>query len=158
MQFKPALLGLVLAMALPACTIDLTVNDQQWVGSDLSEEDRILSVLTSQQAAWNAGDIDGFMEGYWVSPDLRFASGGTVTYGWQATRDRYHANYADRSIMGTLEFSNLEVDLIDDDAAIVHGAWALARVDDRPSGLFTLVLKDLDGDWKIVSDTTTSAD
>lgn len=158
MQFKPALLGLALAMTLPACTIDLTVNDQQWVGSDLSEEDRILSVLTSQQAAWNAGDIDGFMEGYWVSPDLRFASGGTVTYGWQATRDRYHANYADRSIMGTLEFSNLEVVLIDDDAAIVHGAWALARADDRPAGLFTLVLKDLDGDWKIVSDTTTSAD
>ena len=158
MQFKPVLLGLVLAMALPACTIDLTVNDQQWVGSDRSEEDRILSVLSSQQAAWNAGDIDGFMEGYWVSPDLRFASGGTVTYGWQATRDRYHANYADRSIMGTLEFSNLEVDLIDDGAAIVHGAWALARADDRPAGLFTLVLKDLDGDWKIVSDTTTSAD
>ncbi|MEO1659943.1 MAG: DUF4440 domain-containing protein [Pseudomonadota bacterium] len=158
MQLKPALLGFALLLATPACTVNLQVNDQQFLGSDVSEEDRILTVLSTQQAAWNDGDIDGFMQGYWVSPDLRFASGGTVTYGWQATRDRYHQNYADRSIMGQLEFSNLEVDLLDDDAAIVHGAWALERAEDRPSGLFTLVLKDLEGGWKIVSDTTTSAD
>ncbi|MEL6859763.1 MAG: DUF4440 domain-containing protein [Pseudomonadota bacterium] len=158
MQLKPALLGFALLLAAPACTVNLQVNDQQFLGSDVSEEDRILTVLSTQQAAWNDGDIDGFMQGYWVSPELRFASGGTVTYGWQATRDRYHQNYADRSIMGQLEFSNLEVDLLDDDAAIVHGAWALERAEDRPSGLFTLVLKDLEGGWKIVSDTTTSAD
>lgn len=158
MQFKPALIGLVLLLATPACTVNLLVNEHQLLGSDITEEDRILSVLTTQQAAWNTGDIDGFMQGYWVSPELRFASGGTVTYGWQATRDRYHARYTDRAIMGELDFSDLQVDLIDDDAAIVHGAWALERAGDRPSGLFTLVLKDVDGDWKIVSDTTTSAE
>lgn len=158
MQFKPALIGLVLLLATPACTVNLLVNEHQLLGSDITEEDRILSVLMTQQAAWNTGDIDGFMQGYWVSPELRFASGGAVTYGWQATRDRYHARYTDRAIMGELDFSDLQVDLIDDDAAIVHGAWALERAGDRPSGLFTLVLKDVDGDWKIVSDTTTSAE
>ena len=60
--------------------------------------------------------------------------------------------------MGTLTFSDLEVDLISADAAIVYGGWALQREEDRPSGLFTLVFKRMDAGWKIVSDTTTSAD
>ena len=98
------------------------------------------------------------MQGYWVSDDLRFASGGTVTRGWQATSDRYHSNYSDRTLMGELTFDGLEVNMLSDDAAVVHGAWALQRENDRPSGLFTLVFQELDGEWKIVSDTTTSAD
>ena len=60
--------------------------------------------------------------------------------------------------MGDLSFSELEVKMLSDDAAVVHGAWALARAEDNPSGLFTLVFREMDGGWKIVSDTTTSAD
>lgn len=158
MQSKTLLAIALLACALPACAVNVNVNDTQLMGSAETDEDRILSVLTLQQAAWNAGDIDTFMDGYWPSPELRFASGGSVTTGWQETRDRYHANYSDRSLMGTLSFSDLEVDMLSADAAIVHGAWALVRSKDKPSGLFTLVFRDLDGGWKIVSDTTTSAD
>lgn len=158
MQLRFVLASLCLAFAAPACTVNLNVNDQQLLGSEETDEDRIRDVLETQQAAWNTGDIDGFMQGYWQSSDLRFASGGTVTTGWQATRDRYHTNYSDRSLMGDLSFENIEVLLLSDDAAVVHGAWALERASDRPSGLFTLIFKTVDGDWKIVSDTTTSAD
>lgn len=157
MQLKTLLIGAAIA-AMPACSVNLNVNETQLLGSSETDENRIETVLMTQQAAWNAGDIDGFMDGYWVSPDLRFASGGTVTTGWQATRDRYHARYSDRSIMGTLVFSDLDIAVLSSDAAIVHGAWALERDADRPSGLFTLVLREKEGEWVIVSDTTTSAD
>ena len=158
MQYKSVLFGLALFGLLPGCTVNLNVNDTQLLGSERSERDSITNVLMAQQAAWNAGDIDAFMAGYWQSPDLRFASGGSVTRGWQATRDRYHARYSDRSIMGMLSFDQLEVVELSDDAAIVHGAWLLTRENDAPSGLFTLVFRKIDGAWLIVSDTTTSAD
>ncbi|MEP1144864.1 MAG: DUF4440 domain-containing protein [Henriciella sp.] len=158
MQLRSLLLGSVLAIAVSACTVDLTVNDNQLLGSGLSEEDKILAVMADQETAWNTGDIDGFMQGYWESADLRFASGGSVTKGWEETRTRYHSNYSDRAKMGNLSFDELYVQMLGSDAAVVHGAWALQRDTDQPSGLFTLVFKQIDGSWKIVSDTTTSAD
>ena len=92
MQSKTLLAIALVACALPACAVNVNVNDTQLIGSAETDEDRILSVLTTQQAAWNAGDIDTFMAGYWQSPELRFASGGSVTMGCQETSDRYHAN------------------------------------------------------------------
>jgi ketosteroid isomerase-like protein len=158
MHFKSLAASFALIAMLPACAVNLNVNDTQLLGvSEAEEEAMILSVLTAQQDAWNAGDIDGFMAGYWQSPDLRFASGGTMTRGWQETSDRYNKNYADRAAMGRLTFSDLEVSRIGDDDAVVHGGWALARAADNPSGLFTLLLRKIDGTWKVVSDTTTSA-
>lgn len=158
MQFKALAISGSLAFLVSACAVNLNVNDTQLLGSSVSEEDVIVLVLAEQQAAWNAGDIDGFMRGYWKSSELRFASGGSVTKGWQETRDRYHANYSDRSLMGELSFTDLSVSLLAEDAAVVHGAWSLQRAEDQPSGLFTLIFEDIDGGWKIVSDTTTSAD
>lgn len=123
-----------------------------------ADEPEIMSVLETQKAAWNAGDIDRFMDGYWQSPDLRFASGGTVTRGFQPTLDRYKQRYSGRAAMGRLDFTELEVVKLAVDAAVVHGRWELTRESDAPSGLFTLVFRKLDGSWKIISDTTTSAD
>lgn len=127
------------------------------VADAASSETAIRAVLTRQAAAWNRGDIDAFMQDYWKSEQLRFASGGTVTHGWQATIDRYKTRYGDRAAMGTLTFDGLDVDVLAPDAAIVHGQWALARAGDRPSGLYTLVFRNFGEGWVIVSDTTTSA-
>ena len=158
MSLRPVLIALAGTVLLPACIADSGTRLPVPAEAENPEIQRILAVLYAQQDAWNNGDIDGFMQGYWRSEQLRFASGGSITRGWQATRDRYHARYTDRTIMGTLAFTDLEVDLLSSDAAIVHGAWALEREADRPNGLFTLVLRQMDGRWKVVSDTTTSAD
>ena len=112
-------------------------------------------------AAWNAGDLDRFMRTYWNSPDLRFYSGGTVTSGWQATLDRYRKRYqADGKEMGTLTFRDLEVERLGPDAAFARGKWALAfaKSDDKPSGLYTLVLRKQAGGWAIVHAPTSAAD
>lgn len=118
----------------------------------------IRAVLAAQVAAWNAGDVDNFMGGYTRRPELRFASGGEVTRGWQETLDRYRRRYPDRAAMGTLEFSDLEIDVLAGDAAVVFGRWRLHRVDgSEPAGLFTLLWRrEADGRWRIVADHTSA--
>lgn len=117
----------------------------------------IRAVLSAQAASWNRGDLDGFLSGYWRSDDLRFASGGNVARGYDQLVERYRTTYPDRAAMGELSFSDLEIDQISPDAAVVHGAWSLTLEADKPSGLFTLVFRQIGGEWLIVSDTTTSA-
>lgn len=114
----------------------------------------IIAVMDAQTAAWNNGDIDGFMRGYWNSPELVFASGASVTRGWQPTLDRYKKNYNSREKMGTLKFSDLEINVISKNAAVVLGSWSLTRASDNPKGKFTLIFRKLSDGWRIVHDHT----
>lgn len=122
-----------------------------------SAETEILQVLTIQADAWNRGDLDRFMQTYAEIPDLRFASGGTVTYGWKPTLERYKQRYPDRGAMGHLTFSELAVTALSPDAALVFGHWRLARAHDAPSGLFTLLVRRTPAGWRIFADHTSSA-
>ena len=117
-------------------------------------EREIVAVMDAQTAAWNRGDIDGFMIGYWNSDDLVFASGDNVTQGWRPTLDRYKKNYDTRDKMGTLRFSDLRVNVLSKDAAVVLGSWSLARAKDNPKGKFTLIFRKFKDGWRIVHDHT----
>jgi ketosteroid isomerase-like protein len=117
----------------------------------------ILQILQTQAEAWNRGDIDAFMETYAPVPELRFASGGSVTYGWKPTLERYKQRYPDRAAMGTLAFSELTVTELAPDAALVFGHWRLTRASDTPQGLFTLLVRRTPAGWKIFADHTSSA-
>ena len=121
-------------------------------------EDEVRDVMLKAEAWWNEGSIDGYMESYWNSPDLRFASGGKVTFGWQETRDGYLKRYQDRAAMGRLIFSDLDITILSHESALVFGAWRLEREHDQPQGLFTLLLRRFDDGWRIVHDHTSSAD
>lgn len=123
-----------------------------------SVEAGIESVLTAQQAAWNAGDIETFMQGYWDSPDLRFASGGSVTYGFDETLRAYRERYGGAEAMGRLSFTDLDIEPLSDDAAMAFGRWRLDRKTDAPGGLFTLIFRKKDGDWVIVHDHTSAGE
>ena len=114
----------------------------------------IRAVMDKQVAAWNAGDIEGFMAGYWRSADLTFISGDKLTRGWQTTLDNYKKGYDSRDKMGVLTFSDIEVNVLSRDAALVIGSWALQRQADRPHGKFTLTFRRLKEDWRIVVDHT----
>jgi len=116
---------------------------------------QIESMLMAQDAAWNAGDMEGFMDGYWNSPDLTFCSGGTVTRGWEPTLTRYRTRYPTAESRGELTFSDLDIHVLSRKAAYVLGRWRLER--DKPiAGLFTLVLRRQHGRWVIVHDHTSS--
>ena len=114
----------------------------------------IRKVMAEQSDAWNSGDIDGFIKGYWRSDNLLFVSGDNVTRGWQATLDRYKRSYDTREKMGTLAFSGLEITVLSKDAAVVLGSWELKRANDKPKGKFTLTFRKLKGDWRIILDHT----
>jgi ketosteroid isomerase-like protein len=117
----------------------------------------ILGVLQTQADAWNRGDIDAFMQTYAPVSDLRFASGGNVTYGWQPTLERYKQRYPDRAAMGTLAFSELTVTELSPDAALVFGHWQLTRATNKPHGLFTLLVRRTPAGWRVFADHTSSA-
>jgi beta-aspartyl-peptidase (threonine type) len=118
----------------------------------------VRALLDAQVEAWNRGDLEGFMAGYWRSPELSFYSGGTVTKGWQATIERYRARYqSEGREMGRLAFEAIEVLTLGADAAMARGGYRLQMKDgSSPHGLFTLLLKREDGAWRIVHDHTSS--
>jgi ketosteroid isomerase-like protein len=116
-------------------------------------ESDIRTLMNEQVAAWNSGDIEGFMGGYWNSDKLVFVS-SNVTRGWQPTLDRYKKSYDTRAKMGTLSFSDLEITVLSKDAAVVLGSWELKRQNDNPKGKFTLIFRKFKDGWRIVHDHT----
>ena len=120
----------------------------------------VRALLDAQVAAWNRGDLEGFMAGYWRSPELVFCSGATVTKGWEATLERYRKRYqAEGREMGQLRFESLEVERLGPDAAFARGEYWLRLGDgQQPHGRFTLVLRRLPGAWRIVHDHTSAAE
>src|SRR5688572_25128308 len=121
--------------------------------SQTNAETAIRKVMADQAAAWNRGDIESFMQGYWNSEKLTFVS-SQVTRGWQSTLERYKKTYDTREKMGTLTFSDLEINVLSKDAATVLGSWSLARINDNPRGKFTLIFRKFKDGWKIVHDHT----
>lgn len=118
-----------------------------------SDEAAIRHVLANQEQAWNSFALEAFMAGYWKSDSLKFIGSG-VTRGWQATLERYQKSYPTREAMGKLTFTILSVAGISSDAALVTGRYTLERTNDRPTGLFTLVFRKIEGKWVIVYDHT----
>jgi len=124
--------------------------------------EEIQTVLKRQVDAWNRGDLEGFMAGYWNSPNLSFYSGGSRTYGWQPTLDRYRRRYqSEGREMGHLDFSEVQVELLGKDVAFVRGNWRLKTKTSEPGGLFTgglftLILRKRPEGWRIIHDHTSS--
>ena len=125
---------------------------------DGDSEKAIRKVLDDQVAAWNKGDLAGFMGGYWNSPQMTFSSGGTTIQGWQGAFDRYKARYqAEGQEMGKLAFVGLDVNVLSPEAAFVRGGFQLKTSKDSPKGIFTLIFKKFPEGWKIVHDHTSAA-
>ena len=143
----------ILVIAIPGWA--LGQGDAKTPTSDKPRES-IQALLKRQAADWNAGDIDGFMRGYWKSPELTFCSGGKMTRGWQKTLDGYKSRYPNREAMGKLTFNGLEITPLQESVALVLGKWHLDR--EGPNGPiggnFTLVLQRINQEWVIIHDHT----
>ena len=126
-------------------------------GGPAEEKAAVRRVLDAQVAAWNKGDLPGFMDGYWRSNDLTFFSGDKKLAGWQATLDRYRQRYqGEGKEMGKLSFEELSVELLGNDHALVRGRFRLRLEKESPTGIFTLVLRKLPAGWRIIHDHTSS--
>ena len=114
----------------------------------------IRAVLTAQQAAWNEGKVDVFLDGYWQSAELTFSGSNGVARGFDAVRERYKKSYPDRQAMGKLDFSELEIRMLGSDAALVLGHWHLTREKGDVGGVFSLVFERFPNGWRIIHDHT----
>ncbi len=121
------------------------------------DKSAIRAVLNSQAAAWNRGDIEGYMNGYDRSPNTEFVGSDSLTRGWQEVLDRYKKRYDTREKMGALTFSDLEITMLSKNAALVLGRWRLKRASDEPHGTFTLLFRKTNAGWRIVHDHTSSS-
>lgn len=137
---KHYFLGALIALLLP-----LSVSGQAAFTA-------IRKVLDAQEAAWNKGDIEGFMQGYWKSDSLTFIGKSGLKYGWQNTLDGYKKGYPDAATMGKLTFRILRMEKINRNNVYVIGKWDLKRSVGDVGGHFTLIWRKVHGQWVVVSD------
>lgn len=113
---------------------------------------QITIVLNKQAAAWNEGDINAYMLGYWNNDSLLFIGSKGPVYGYKPTLERYRKSYPDKRAMGELSFSNLAFKRLSNEYYYVVGKWSLLRENDNPNGYFTLLFRRIEGKWLIVAD------
>ncbi|MBJ6367726.1 YybH family protein [Snuella sedimenti] len=114
----------------------------------------ILNLIEDQRQAWNNNDIDTFMSSYWKSDSLKFYGSNGVTNGWKNTLARYKKSYPTKAHMGHLNFKINAVTKIDDGAYYVMGEYHLTRDIGNANGIFMIILKKIEGEWKIIADTS----
>ncbi|HVM74194.1 MAG TPA: nuclear transport factor 2 family protein [Candidatus Saccharimonadales bacterium] len=153
---KTSALLTALGCALACLFLPPTPSPRASAVNDTTAQAAIHAVLEDQQAAWNRGDVGAFMKGYWNSPALTFAGANGVTRGWEPVMERYRKTYPDAVAMGHLDFSDIEIRLLGNDAALVLGRWHLQRANDAPTGVFTLVFQRFPEGWRIIHDHTSA--
>ena len=116
------------------------------------DEPAIRGILNEQTAAWNQGDIEGFMNGYWKNDSLMFIGKSGITYGWTNTLNNYKKGYPDTAAMGKLSFNIISVKKLSKDYYYVIGKWYLQRSIGDLSGHYTLLFKKEHGRWLIIAD------
>lgn len=109
-------------------------------------------ILALQSEAWNKGDIEGFMKGYWENDSLMFIGKKGITYGWKNTLDNYKKSYPGKKAMGKLRFDIIQVKSLSEQYQQVTGRWHLQRSADNLEGYFTLLFRQIRGQWVIISD------
>lgn len=122
--------------------------------TEQDDKDEILSVLKSQRLAWSKNNIEEFMEGYWKSDSLKFYGSNGVTYGWENTLDRYKKAYPTEDHTGKLSFKINAISPITEEAYYVMGEYHLKRNAGNATGIFMIIFKKIDGEWKIIADTS----
>ena len=157
MNCTPHRIAFLFLSLLPALTAAACGSVPDSTKDNAQVAEAVRAVLDAQQAAWNHGDIDGFMDGYERAGTTAFVSGGELTRGWQTVLERYKRRYSSPEQMGTLAFSELDIQTLSPFFALADGRWQLTRASDAPRGRFTLLFRQTGKGWRIIHDTTTSA-
>jgi uncharacterized protein (TIGR02246 family) len=119
----------------------------------------IRHVIQESAAAWNRGDVNGFLASYENSPETTYIGAEGPVHGWQQIRQRYVKKYVtpDRGKMGVLRFSQLDIRLLGPRYAIAIGHWHLERTAANGGdvgGYFTLTFHKSAAGWRIIVDHT----
>jgi ketosteroid isomerase-like protein len=117
-------------------------------------EASIRRIMTDQAAAWNKGNIDEFMIGYWNNDSLVFVGQSGLSYGYNTALANYKKHYDSPDKMGQLFFTLLSIRKLSPDYCFVLGKWLLKRKIGDVGGIYSLLFRKIDGRWQIVVDHT----
>jgi L-asparaginase / beta-aspartyl-peptidase len=151
---KPTFRTILLSLASAVALLFSLRGAAQTLSQPSSARAEIMTILNTQQEAWNRGDLDAFLQGYWHSPDLTFSGSSGISRGWDGVLQRYKKNYPDRAAMGHLTFSDLDFHALGPRAYLVLGKWHLDRSSGEIGGVFTLVFQHFQEGWRIIHDHT----
>ena len=124
---------------------------QQALAQD-KDDQTIRKILSDQTIAWNKGNIEDFMKGYWNNDSLMFIGKSGVTYGYQNTLMNYKKNYNNADAMGTLSFDLIKVQRLSPEYYFVVGKWHLKRSIGDLGGHYNLLFRKINNSWVIIAD------
>jgi len=132
----------------------LSINGyaQEKISNYNISKQEITFMMLQQAVDWSNGDLEAFMKGYIKSDSLKFVGKNGITYGWQQTLENYKKGYPTKDHTGTLTFKLLEFDQLADDVFLVIGEYHLKRAVGDADGMFSIILKSINGEWKIIAD------
>lgn len=113
------------------------------------------SMLDASAAAWNRGDLDGFMQSYLRDSSTTFLSAAGMGRGYEWIRNRYAPRFEPGAARDSLRFTDLEVRPLGPDYALATARYVLYRGDSTTAtGPFTVVLRRTAEGWKMIHDHT----
>ena len=134
-------------------TVLSALGQEKEVSSSYQTSKKEITEMLNQDAKyWSEGNLEAFMESYIKSDSLVFIGSRGLTYGWQQTLDNYKKGYPTKEHMGVLSFDLLEFKELAKDIFFVIGKFHLKRTVGDASGHFSIILKKMDGKWKIIAD------
>ena len=144
---KKIIFLLTLIIAFYSCNDRVTFSEEE-------EKKEILRIMNMQEKAWSKHDLEGFMQGYWKSDSLKFYGSSGLTYGWNKTLANYKKGYPTKDHSGTLTFKVNSLTKIQSDSYYVMGEYHLKRQVGNANGVFMIIFKRINGEWKIIADTS----
>jgi len=122
--------------------------------TERKDKDEIISIMKTQEKAWSNHDLEGFMQGYWKNDSLKFYGSSGLTYGWDKTLANYKKGYPSKDHSGTLTFKIKDISKINNESYFVMGEYYLKRNIGDANGVFMIIFKKINGEWKIIADTS----
>lgn len=152
---KTIITTLIILLSIASCKNkeagqEIIITNQEELSQ--ADKDEIINTFMATKDAWNEGDLEEFMKGYYQSDNIAFVGASGPIYGYEATLERYIKRYPDLDAMGKLDFEVLKLYKIDTRTAIMIGKFYLTRTIGDLQGYYTLVWQKIDGNWKIISD------
>lgn len=120
----------------------------------MTDKESIRNVLHLQEKAWSNNNLEGFMKGYWKNDSLKFYGSNGLTYGWKKTLENYKKGYPTKEHTGTLKFKINDISKIEKNSYFVMAEYHLTRKTGNVSGVFMIIFRKINGQWKIVADTS----
>ncbi|MDB9781813.1 nuclear transport factor 2 family protein [Winogradskyella sp.] len=153
MRFIYTIIVALLFVSCISIKADVTTENTIQTSKSIEEaEAGIRLVMEAQEIAWNKHDLEGFMKGYWNNDALKFYGSKGLTKGWQNTLDNYKSGYPTKAESGTLNFVINDISNIEGDNYWVMGEYHLKRDIGNADGVFIIIFKKINGEWKIVAD------